>query len=458
MRGLRAPSSLRIDLRTADDMDRDIVAGRKSHSRVRHPTTHEGGEDERDPDIRVASGLSEFRYDQSRGKISPSTVCSKFWNDPVTVHQPQEETFDDIVDGWNCNPDGSFPDNDALAAYIFPGTADGGINMAYQEPLFQTQPDTAPSILDHGPGPNDMHSRETLDHLAKMPNHTCIFPPPKNVHECMKTLSKLSLNLYEHSIIIPPLSTHPNISSVEFSGDMGTEDKAAAEVIHTQIPANHGSQETQEFPLDDTFHLTTALLDIICYLNEFQTGVPYTSTGATQHSSNERRYPNEIRSREDIIETRGDAGQGVCERTIDNATIMLVISCYTRLMDVYECLLAHIKACVEKAIPPRTYAGQLVSLPAVRVGSFEVPTSKAIPLQVTTLLQLSSSVGSNMKILLDRLQTSPWSGMEGILDTNESTLGVLCKDVKHRVTDVSRHISMTWGIVYQSGLLLNMFS
>ncbi|EPE33800.1 hypothetical protein GLAREA_06813 [Glarea lozoyensis ATCC 20868] len=440
MRGLRTPSSSRVDLRTADDMDRDVVSRRKSHGRAAHTTTLEDGDDVRDQDIRVTDGCSEFRYDQTR------------------VHQPQEETFEDIVNDWNGNPNGSFSENDALAAYILPGTDYGGINMAYQEPFSRTQPDTVPSILDHGPAPNDTHSRDTLNHLASKPNYTCIFQPPKNVHECMKNLSKLSLDLYEHSIIIPPLSTHPDTSSAESGADTRSDVETATKIIQNQYPANHEAQETEEFPIDDTFHLTTALLDIVCYLNEFRTDVSHITTETAGNSSNKRPQPNKIVSWEDVVETRGDARQGVCDRTVDKATVMLVISCYTRLMDVYECLFGHIKACVEKAILPRNNAGQLVSLPAVRVGSFQVPTSKAIPLQVMTLLQLSSSVGGNMKTLLDRLQTSPWGGTKGMLDTNESTLDIMCKDVKHRVLDVSRQIRVTWTILYQSGLLQNRSS
>jgi hypothetical protein len=319
-----------------------------------------------------------------------------------------EETFDDIVSGWNCNPETPLHDNETMSAYVFPGTACCATNMFYQESLIPNLPDLELSTGDQMLAPNVMDSHGVPEHLTNKPNHTCIFMPPKSVHECMKNLSKLSLDLYEHAIIIPPLSTQHSSSSIDVLRDSSTEVAVAVEVMQTDILESRETQETQEFPIDDTFHLSTALLDIVCYLNELHTGSRNTPARTAKVSLNRRCQPNEVKDRGELIETRGDTWQGLCESAVDDSTMILVISCYTRLMDIYECLFGHIKACVERAILPRNRAGHFVSLPAVRAGSYQMPTSSTVPLQIMTLLQLSSSVGNSMKTLLDGLKHRQW--------------------------------------------------
>jgi hypothetical protein len=67
MRGLRTPSSSRNDLRTADDMDRDVVGRKKSHGRAPHLTIDTGGDHVGEQDNGVANSMGEFRFEQNRG-------------------------------------------------------------------------------------------------------------------------------------------------------------------------------------------------------------------------------------------------------------------------------------------------------------------------------------------------------------------------------------------------------
>jgi hypothetical protein len=355
------------------------------------------------------------------------------------VLQPHSETFDAIVDNWNCNPGNLFPDFD-MSDHVFPRSNSDNADMAFHGSVVQDQPATTASAMSQSPVLSDSGSHRTSDRSAHQSNRTCILSAPKNVHECIKNLSKLSLDLYEHAAIIPPLSTHPSSPSrnrpegeSEYAGGVAERSISKHVLVADEI------RDTEEFPIDDTFHLTTALLDIVCYLD----------LSYFRNSS----QPDRTISNENIVESSADALSALRHSSIDHATIMLVFSCYTRLMDIYECLFGHIKACVEKSILPINRAGHQVSLPAVKVGSYKVSSSKAIPLQVMTILQLSASVGDGIQGILDKVESSSRSSKDRMFDVNRNMMDTVCKDVRYRTTDVSRQTRLTWKILYQSGIL-----
>lgn len=368
------------------------------------------------------------------------------------VLQSQSETFDNIVENWNCNPDNIFPGFEMMDAPIYPRPNAGNANMAFQESFVQDQSTaTTASAVSQSSILSDSETHGTSDSSRHRKNRTSVLSAPKSAHECIKNLSKLSLDLYEHAAMIPPISTQlssPNQRSKD-SSNIGGQNTSNHVAVDDEI------RGTEEFPIDDTFHLTTALLDIICYLDmsSSSTSSRPGSVGLLIDSPTMHRQQDMATSHESIVKSSGDAFHGPRNSSYDHATILLVVSCYTRLMDIYECLFGHIKACVEHAVLPVNQAGHAVTLPAVKVGSYQVSSASAIPLQVMTILQLSASIGNGLQGLLDKVELSSRSSEGRPCNVDGNMMETVCKDVKYRSIDVSKKTRLIWKILYQSGLL-----
>jgi hypothetical protein len=287
--------------------------------------------------------------------------------------------------------------------------------------------------------PDDFQSCETFDRLNQK-DLKLAFCAPQSIHQCIKNLSKLSLDLYEHAELIPPVPGYVSCSSAQPSGAGENTIEAmsdSTQVLLTEV------QETREFPIDATFHLITALVDIISYLNAVNTPKHHELSSdimATGHPYTRARH-GEARSDEITFDKVSDAVPAPNCRPVDYATITHVVSCYNRLMDIYECLFGHIKTCIERSVPPISSDGRPFSLPAVRIGTYQVPETKAIRLQVMTLLQMSASVGEGIQSLLDKVQAAAINS-EG--DEGSCCHDMACTDVRYRAIHVATQIGLTW--------------
>ncbi|GKT63165.1 hypothetical protein ColTof4_05245 [Colletotrichum tofieldiae] len=70
---------------------------------------------------------------------------------------------------------------------------------------------------------------------------------------------------------------------------------------------------------------------------------------------------------------------------MDQASLLLVLSCYQRLVDAYRTIFGNMQACLDRSFV--TAREDYVRMPEVRVGSFTLPDSSA--LQITLILQLA---------------------------------------------------------------------
>ncbi|PYH95599.1 hypothetical protein BO71DRAFT_418445 [Aspergillus ellipticus CBS 707.79] len=186
----------------------------------------------------------------------------------------------------------------------------------------------------------------------------------------IRELSELNVELYAHATTV----SYPPVSSPE--------------------PLTWANKDVA---IDQTFQLSQRLIETI-----------------------NKRYPRYKETANDTTEIGSSPGQ-----QIDQGSCLLILSCYTRLIETYDRIFANMQACLDRAsvTPPECYVG----LPGVQVGSFSMPQSSA--LQIVTILQLARHLLTRMGELIkevgpkkdaDAAEATPGTGsllLSGALDS-----------------------------------------
>ncbi|OTA93979.1 hypothetical protein M434DRAFT_11202 [Hypoxylon sp. CO27-5] len=86
----------------------------------------------------------------------------------------------------------------------------------------------------------------------------------------------------------------------------------------------------------------------------------------------------------------------------DQASFLLVLSCYQRLIETYDDIFGNMQACLDRSAitAPEDY----VPMPDMKVGSFSLPNSSA--LQITLVLQLARHLIKRMEFIIKALDQS----------------------------------------------------
>jgi len=213
-------------------------------------------------------------------------------------------------------------------------------------------------------------------------------PTPQNAAEkvpglsaisTIQSLSDLNVELYTHAVTVP----NPPKSLVE---PLSWKDK--------------------DFAIDRTFQLSQRFIDILNthyprYLQSAAlsaTNTPASSAPSNSHhsGSNSDRPP----------------------LSIDQASFLLILSCYLRLIDTYDNIFGNMQACLDRASV--TAREDYVSLPNVKFGSFSLPNSSA--LQITLILQLARHLLNRMGEIIGSIELSESSSTvtSDIIDNNEA--------------------------------------
>ena len=213
-------------------------------------------------------------------------------------------------------------------------------------------------------------------------------------------LSDLSKNLVEHSASIPPHSIHdsPHICLDRAVPDISSDDDSTSDAESTACVRCYG---TVVFSIENTFHLTEALLDLYPeFIKEtirLEAGVRW--RGVLHH----RNSPSPVERPEKALELQNGAhskaddsfsakpdslpqgsndaptsvsrGCAASMPPLDVSSIFLLISCHHRVISIWETIVGHLRFSTHK--PVKSQALKLDSHCAqVRIGSY-VPPSKA---------------------------------------------------------------------------------
>ncbi|PQE21665.1 Transcription factor ACEII protein [Rutstroemia sp. NJR-2017a WRK4] len=206
---------------------------------------------------------------------------------------------------------------------------------------------------------------------------------------CIQTLSKLAVDLHRHHMTVPPQSIH-----------------------------NHGlaldeSRLNIDFSIDNTFRLTQSLVDIYpSCIDTFITRAPNLSSG---HPSEK----NSDISREHLTSTVVPSGANV-----DQPSILLILSCHMRLIEIYEEIFAHAHACIDQDGTTCNHEQTYPSVPALRIGSFVPSPSMAASMQMMLVMQLSTQLLDYATQLFTLMQPSRHAGETAGLMTSGTKISL----------------------------------
>lgn len=157
--------------------------------------------------------------------------------------------------------------------------------------------------------------------------------------QCVRKLSQLSIDLYEHWKTIPPQTIHDPLSA------------------ENQAKWVSGAS-CKGFELDDTFRLTQAMIEIYpSFLSMF--------------SSQRTEKTNE---------------------PIDHSSVLLILSCHLRLITVYEELFKHMQICINQKGRAKTLQQAMLNGPQLIIGTYIPPPSSAIPMQMLLFVQFATQL------------------------------------------------------------------
>ncbi|KAM3073605.1 hypothetical protein ACMFMG_004510 [Clarireedia jacksonii] len=236
---------------------------------------------------------------------------------------------------------------------------------------------------------------------------------------CIQTLSKLAVDLHGHRMTVPPQSIHKRGSPLNISAPYS------------------------DFSIDKTFRLTQSLVDI--YPSCIETFVTRT---AILSSANFREM-NFDNSREPLTST---VASGVVE--IDQPSILLILSCHMRLIDIYEELYKHAQACMAGEGTACSYQQTNLSIPALRIGSYVPPPSMAVSIQMMLLMHLLTQLLDYATQLLTLIQPSRHAGETVGMKTSgtEISLGT-AENVRNGARNMVAQFSRLQGTMREQGII-----
>ncbi|KAI0379539.1 hypothetical protein F5Y04DRAFT_259938 [Hypomontagnella monticulosa] len=206
-----------------------------------------------------------------------------------------------------------------------------------------------------------------------------------NAHiQVVASLTTLNLDLLRHANTVPPLTG----------------------------PAPDMTKDFEPFKLDDTFQLTTAFLNIVRSLH---------------------------------LEGNTDVEMPSDNVVVDVATVLLAMSCWRRLADIYDHLFIHVRRCAEQTVLPATKEGKPFSLPFVSIGSFVPDAAMSLLLQMVATLHHSSQLANDMSDFAARmsLRGLPNPADESSIDT----------DLHCRAANIRQKIRSIRAVLMQTGCL-----
>lgn len=180
-------------------------------------------------------------------------------------------------------------------------------------------------------------------------NHDCDSRPksrnatskstPLTMHSCIRQLADLNVRLYDQFKSLPPPCTDLTVDMVSVSE------------INGPLIA-----------IDEIFRMTQSLIDIMVYF-----------------------YPP----------------AGTCTRvTPDTGTLMLLLSCTDRVIDIFELLFSHMQSCLVNKNVPTMPDGKPFQLPKLRIGTYTPPAPTAMTVHMLTIILMASHLFDQLQEVL----------------------------------------------------------
>jgi hypothetical protein len=255
-----------------------------------------------------------------------------------------------------------------------------------------------------------------------------------SIGECIKKLSMLSSDLFEHSQTIPPLSIHDPDSV-------------------NQVKSLHpGVDDYSQYVVEETFRLTQTLIDIYpnflsIFLNRTSTSTP--SFGCTTDTS-----PGSSTSSTTPEDTTPTCPSKTSRsKPLDHSSIILLSSCHMRVIDIYDELFKHMGVCIRQRGVALTRRQAQLKAPTLAIGSYIPPLSSAVPMQMLLLVQFASQLSSYASDLVLELEGEFSVGTAPHEKTTMALTRAAAANVKERACSMAQELSRMRGALLNAGIL-----
>jgi hypothetical protein len=259
---------------------------------------------------------------------------------------------------------------------------------------------------------------------------------PRSEKHLIRQLADLSMGLYDHFTTIPPLSIHDRLPD-------GSEAR----------PLPHW-----EYSADDTFKLTQDLIDIYpAFLDTFVRGTSAISQDRNGEPSLTESNPGCTISADALCSDSQRLGPLAHDLvSYDHSSILLLLSCHVRIIDIYDSLFVHMRICMDgNASCASENSQRMYGAPPVKIGNFTPPPSSAVPMQMMLLIQFASQLLDNSTDLAAHLQIPP--SHTPLSDTGTDAAALLswntAEKVKCRANDMLQELSAVRTEILGKGFL-----
>jgi hypothetical protein len=264
---------------------------------------------------------------------------------------------------------------------------------------------------------------------------------PESESSCIRKLSQLSIDLFDHSHTIPPLSMYDSSS-----------DNAQDDSIYFEPQT---CQDYSGYRVDETFRLTQNLVDIYpTFLSAFLPHPMSQSSNASSTWSPDRMSNTYFGTAQ---HSTTDSSKASTLQALDHSSILLILSCHLRLISIYEALFTHMQLCFDQEGHVRTPQQEPFNVPQLKIGDFTPPPSAAIPMQMLLLVQFATRLSNYAVDLASEIgepeQGTPQSESSNGNSSNE-TLALTraaAENVKSRASRMSQELSTMRIMMLQSG-------
>ncbi|KAF2431626.1 hypothetical protein EJ08DRAFT_696107 [Tothia fuscella] len=447
VRGLPQSIVTETGLKTAKDMDMDVISRRRT-KRSRQ------GDAITDPTIRPQPELATFNDTEFLNEPFDAGFDLASHFDPSHIVATNDLADESRVRSLDAEP--------VHAQYITPSTLHlptapfTDLTMDYFGPsgddlelsLNQQSQNSLQSALG-GTSPWETVPQQIASDFA--PDHSQIkegSPSAQQLTRTTEELTKLLLDLHQHAAalaqVITTYGSHPGQGSHE-KGHQGNSEK---------------------FAVDDTFRLTQTMVNIV---EELFTAQPEANNGGPSSRSSVLfasvpllQGPNVPGHHPGPVATTGQGTERPVRQIVGEPTFHLVISCWLRLGAIYKTIFGHIKNCIETRTTPTTRDGRPVTLPNVRIGNFQMPFATTVTLQMFASLGMGSKLLHCMLSLVNEIEACQrWDrecspsriDRDGQPSQQSDVVEVICKDVRYRANVLYQELHATRNILIRSGIV-----
>jgi len=269
---------------------------------------------------------------------------------------------------------------------------------------------------------------------------------PQSERECIRKLSQLSADLFEHGHTIPPMSIYepPPVGN----GDHGVPQE------------NQGGQDLSKYSVSETLRLTQSLIDIYpAFLNAFLPHPTSQSSNASSAWSSGSMSNTYFQNAQHTSTSSTASPHKRSPQSLDHSSILLILSCHLRLLSIYEALFTHMQTCYDQRGVPKSPHEASLQVPLLKIGDFVPPPSAAIPMQMLLVVQFASQLFNYAADLAAEIR-EPESGTPQSDSSSESssndTLALTraaAENVKARASNMAQELKAMRILMLQSGHL-----